>query len=250
MNRDLRNPVVAANWKMNVLPSEAVALTKQIYSDESFSVDSILFPPYTHLSLLKQAIKPKLVLGGQNCSNYAQGAHTSQISANMLKDLGCEYVLLGHSESRESNMMESDLLPAKIERALEAGLQIVYCCGESLELRESNVHLEFIRDQLAQDIFSQTDLSRFIIAYEPIWAIGTGVTASPEQAQDMHEFIREGIRVHLGDDAANQIRILYGGSVKSSNVTALASMPDIDGVLVGGASLIPSEMIYILKAFS
>ncbi len=244
-----RKHIVAANWKMNVLPSDALSLAAEIYDQDAYPVELILFPAFTHIALLKGRINPALLLGGQDCSPWDHGPYTGQISAKMLHDLGCKYVLLGHSEVRQSNPNVNDELPAKIERALAAGLDVVYCCGEHLDHREENVHLAFVFEQLSRHIFVQGDISRFVIAYEPIWAIGTGVTASPQQAQEMHAFIRQGIRDHFGEQAALDVRILYGGSVKGDNAGLLAAMPDIDGVLVGGASLVAAEMRTIIRSF-
>ena len=246
-----KNYLIVANWKMNTLASEckalAIAVTDVEWSDQ---IEVVICPPFTHLSELQNLRKDGILLGAQNCHEKTSGAFTGEISAEMLVDLNCDYVIIGHSERRMMNPNENPMIHSKIKAAIGAGLNVIYCCGESKEIREQNNEMNFVSKQLQNDLFEldAASISKLTIAYEPIWAIGTGKHASPEQAQTMHAFIRNAMTKHFGD--AKHIRILYGGSVNASNVHSIAMQKDVDGVLVGGASLIPSEFKAIIKAFS
>ncbi|NOT36546.1 MAG: triose-phosphate isomerase [Saprospiraceae bacterium] len=251
MNKN-RKAFVAANWKMNVLPSKAVQLAEDIIEAcGNLHVDVVIAPPFTHLSLMKQLIFNNFSLAAQNVHFEDYGAHTGSVSVPMLKDLNVEYVILGHSEIREANHLENSLLPMKINACLKADLSIIYCCGEPKEEREKQNEKQYVKRQLDEN-FSQLiewNSEKIIIAYEPIWAIGTGLTASSEQADEMHAFIRNWIGKKYGDKNARETRILYGGSVKSSNAKELAMKENIDGALVGGASLKAEEFSLIVRGF-
>ncbi len=245
--------LVAANWKMNVLPSEAHALAISITDIEwPDHVELVIFPPFTHLSGLQGIRKDGIKLGAQNCHEKLKGAFTGEISAEMLIDLKCDYVIIGHSERRAMNPNENGLISSKIKTAIEAGLHVMYCCGESKEIREQGDEMNYIFNQLQNDLFNldPATLTKLTVAYEPVWAIGTGNHATPQQAQVMHAFIKKNMMKHIGAHGINQLRILYGGSVNASNVNSFAMQSDIDGVLVGGASLVPNEFKSIISAFS
>lgn len=245
--------LIAANWKMNTLPSECQALVVAITDIEwPKHVEVLICPPFTHLHHLQNFRKDGILLGAQNCHDKSSGAYTGEISAEMLVNLQCDYVILGHSERRAMYPNENIQIHSKIKSAIDAGLQTIYCCGESKETREHGNEMTFIAQQLKKDLFelSPDSINNLSIAYEPIWAIGTGKHASPEQAQSMHEFIRKTMATNFNVEAMKNLRILYGGSVNATNVESLSKMPDIDGVLVGGASLIPCEFKSIIKAFS
>ncbi|MBK9107828.1 MAG: triose-phosphate isomerase [Saprospiraceae bacterium] len=246
-----RQKVVAANWKMNVLPSKAMDLIHQydISFNESFP-QIIVCAPFTNLSNLLESCEMGYFLGAQNCSSEKLGAYTGEIAPEMLVDLNCTHVLIGHSEARQRNPNENLQIPAKIRRAIDCGLKVIYCCGEQLEARNLNQESTFVESQLQADLaqIDIGDLKNLIIAYEPIWAIGTGQHATSEQAQDMHSFIRVVINDKFQNQASS-ICILYGGSVTAINAIQLSQMPDIDGVLVGGSSLKPVEFKSICEAF-
>ncbi|MBK6546193.1 MAG: triose-phosphate isomerase [Saprospiraceae bacterium] len=253
MNHFLRKSLVAANWKMNILPTEANALVRQLIDVEWTSrLDVLICPPYTHLPYLIDLTKEGILIGAQNCHINSFGAYTGEVSAEMLVDIACSHVILGHSERRAADFNENMVVSRKIQHAINAGLEVVYCCGETLEVRESGSENQFVANQLLLDLkgLEAEMLAQLIIAYEPIWAIGTGINATAQQAQAMHLWIREQIRHLFNEQCANNIRIIYGGSVKASNSESLSLMPDIDGVLVGGASLIPKEFQEIIKYFS
>ncbi|MBX7163600.1 MAG: triose-phosphate isomerase [Saprospiraceae bacterium] len=248
-----RSRIVAANWKMNVLPSEAMTLAGQVAQALPIkNVEVIICPPFTHLFSLMSLQSESLKIGAQNCNENPFGAHTGDISAQMLKDLGCRYVIIGHSERRARQSTENARISAKIHAALQAGLKPIYCCGEGLPIREKEAHIEFVKDQLETDLTTlQTEhIEEIVIAYEPVWAIGTGKNASPEQAQEMHASIRKWLSDRFGSVLGTQTRILYGGSVKAVNALALAKQNDIDGFLVGGASLNVDEFIKIVHSVS
>jgi triosephosphate isomerase len=245
--------LIAANWKMNVLPSECKALAIAITDVEwPEQIEVLICPPHTHLQALQDIRKDGIFLGAQNCHAKSKGPYTGEISAEMLKDLNCDYVIIGHSERRAMNPNEDDEISSKLQSALSNGLKVIYCCGESLQTREAGGEKEFVRAQLERDllVLPHEYLKNVTIAYEPIWAIGTGQHATPQQASEMHAFIRQTIKDQIGKSNDSILRILYGGSVNSKNAASLAAMPEINGVLVGGASLIPVEFKAIIKAFS
>ncbi len=247
-----RKSLVAANWKMNVLPSEAFQLAEMVkINTHDLELEVVIAPPYTHLALMTHLSSGNFSLGAQNAHYDGSGAYTGSISIAMLKDLKVEYIILGHSERREAYQMENDLLPKKIEACLRSNIKIIYCCGEPKEQRENKYEKEYVKNQLDHsfNFITEWDSKKIIIAYEPIWAIGTGLTASSDQADEMHKFIRDWIADKYGIEQAEQTKILYGGSVKSSNASDLASKENIDGALVGGASLNAEEFSKIVKAF-
>ena len=253
----MRKNIAAGNWKMNtdletgkILASEVV----QMVNDElTNGAQVVLIPPFTHLTTVKGLIgdSSKVSLGAQNCSNQDAGAYTGEVSVAMLKSVGVEYVVIGHSERREYFNESDELLAEKVSKVLAGDLTPIFCCGEALETRESNAHEAFVCDQIASGLFhlSAEELQKVVIAYEPIWAIGTGVTASSEQAQEMHKTIRDKIAAQYGEALAAEISILYGGSVKPDNAQEIFAQPDVDGGLVGGASLKSRGFTDIAKAF-
>lgn len=243
--------LVIGNWKMNVLPSEAARLVNEILDVTSRNVRFVIAPPFTHISLLNSYISNNCVLAAQGCHEEKSGAHTAEISAWMLRDLGVEYVILGHSEVRQANPNEDARIRSKIHSALDAGLKVVYCCGEPIQIRQEGDPWNYVVAQLERDFMDLivSDIRSVSIAYEPIWAIGTGLNASQEQILDMMSRIRSWLAEKYGPEPANGVSLLYGGSVKGANAGEIANTPHVNGVLVGGASLIPAEFAAILKAF-
>jgi triosephosphate isomerase len=252
----MRKKIVAGNWKMNKLSDEAVALTSELVNmanDEVLGdVKVILCPPAIYLTTLNKYIEtaPNFALAAQNCSDKDAGAFTGEISAGMLSSIGVGYVLIGHSERRQYFSESNTLLAAKVDAALAKGISPIFCCGESLEQRQNEDFIGFVKNQITESLFHLTaeQLLSVIIAYEPIWAIGTGLTASAEQAQEMHKALREHIASKYGEAIAEEISILYGGSVTAASAPELFAAPDIDGGLVGGASLKSREFTNIIKA--
>ncbi|MCR5304479.1 MAG: triose-phosphate isomerase [Lachnospiraceae bacterium] len=238
-----RRKVAAGNWKMNKTPSEAVKLCAELKDlVASDSVDVIYCVPAIDIVPVVDAVKGTNVkVGAENMYIEDSGAYTGEISADMILDAGAEYVIIGHSERREYFCEDDDFLNKKVKKALEKGLKPILCCGETLEQREKGVTLDWINLQIKSDLqgVSASDVAGMIIAYEPIWAIGTGKTATTEQAQEVCGAIRKTIAAVYDQATADSVRILYGGSVKGSNAKELFSQPDIDGGLVGGASLKP-----------
>ena len=216
------------------------------YDTDKFNL--ILIPPFTHLYLVNQAIdSDKVKLGAQNIFWEEKGAYTGEISAEMVKSTGAEYVIIGHSERRQYFNETSDILSRKINIALKYNLKPIYCVGEKLQHRDENKHFDIVKSQIEEVIYNldNEQIKNVIIAYEPVWAIGTGHVATPEQAQEMHQFIRNLIKEKYGEDIADNMTILYGGSVKPNNAEGLFSQPDIDGGLVGGASLKAKDFLDI-----
>lgn len=249
-----RRCIAAANWKMNTTPSEGAALATSL-AQSSFDrhAEMILAVPATHLDRVSGCISEnsQIHLAAQNLWSEPKGAFTGEISAHMLLDLGVEYVLVGHSERRQIFNEDSSVLVKKINAAFEAGLKVIYCCGEPLEAREANEQKYYVNGQLSRELssLSHENMAHLIIAYEPIWAIGTGLTASPEQAQDMHEAIRLFLDTTFGAIISQNMSILYGGSVKANNAASIFSQKDVDGGLVGGASLNAESFIAIANSF-
>ena len=247
-----RKKIVAGNWKMNKSTADAEVLASDLCRDlANFrDVDVVLCPPYTSLQAVGRAIENTLVrLGAQNMHWENSGAFTGEISAAMLRDLYCHYVILGHSERRQLFQETDHDVNTKVKAALAATLNPIMCVGETLEERESGKTEDVITRQVEtglQDIGN--NLGGLIVAYEPVWAIGTGKTATPEQAQDVHHFIRELLQKQFGEAKAGATRIQYGGSVKPDNAKALMSQPDIDGGLIGGASLETRAFVEIVKS--
>lgn len=245
-----RKPLVAGNWKMNGSNELLSQFAKHFENLELNGCDLVLCPPAIFLS---QAVGNSKTSGwhvaAQDVSHCDEGAHTGDISAGMLKKVGCDYVIVGHSERRVDHSESNDLVAQKALSLISQGLIPIFCVGESLETREQNKAQEFVAAQLDAlfSVLSVDQLEKIVIAYEPIWAIGTGVTASPEQAQEMHAFIRDLLAQQHAAVGA-KVRLLYGGSVKSSNADELFSQADIDGGLIGGASLKPEEFEAICRA--
>ena len=242
--------IVAANWKMNLLRKEAVSLFSGLSNSLSDykGAEVVVFPPSIYLADLLQVTNTAIHVGAQNFYFEEKGAYTGEVSATQLKDLGCSYALVGHSERRIIFAESNELLFKKIKAGIKAGLHIIYCCGESLEQRELGNEKTIIREQIkVLRTLSTEELNKISIAYEPIWAIGTGVTASPSQAEEMHAFIR-GVLVDLfSESISDHISILYGGSCNENNAEELFSCQNIDGGLIGGASLKQNAFLQIVE---
>ncbi|KMP12484.1 triosephosphate isomerase [Candidatus Nitromaritima sp. SCGC AAA799-A02] len=238
----MRRPVVAGNWKMNMLISSAGEWVRDLLGRPPIpdAVEVIVAPPFTALAAVGTAIKGSPVeLAGQNMGPEPQGARTGEISAAMLKDAGCRYVILGHSERRQYFAETDALINRKIKIACDHGLKVIFCVGETLDDREGERTRQVVEGQLVAGLSELGDspIRDLVVAYEPVWAIGTGKNASPKQAQDVHRFIRDWYKTSFGADRAEAIRILYGGSVTPETCASLMAQADIDGLLVGGASL-------------
>ena len=251
----MRKKIVAGNWKMNLDLEEGLKFAKSIHKyfldKPAEKVEVILCTPYIHLAGVSAIVnKGKVMLGAQNCASEASGAFTGEISPWMVKSTGAQYVIIGHSERRTYYNEDDRLLNKKTLLAINSGLKVIFCCGEVKEERESNRHFIVVKRQLEEGLFSLSpeQLQSVIIAYEPVWAIGTGLTATPEQAQEMHKFIRELVKEKYGSGPAGKIPILYGGSCKPSNAAEIFSKPDVDGGLIGGASLKKEDFVAIIEA--
>ena len=250
----MRKKIVAGNWKMNTLPAEGVALAKGVAAGKGEVCDSVNFivcPPFTHLQSVVETLKgTNIAVGAQDCATETKGAYTGEVSAEMIAALGCEYVILGHSERRQYYGETSETLNKKMARAYENNLIPIYCVGENLEEREANRHFEVCKQQLEEVVFNLTEeqFANLVIAYEPVWAIGTGKTATAEQAEEIHAYIREVLRSKFGA-AAEECAILYGGSCKPSNAGEIFSKENVDGGLIGGAALKAEDFLGIGKAF-
>ena len=252
----MRKKIVAGNWKMNKTLDEAVALVSEVVNmikDEvTGDVQVVLCPPALYLTTLKPYLEgqSRITLGAQNCHEKASGAYTGEVSAPMLKSINVSYVILGHSERRQYFGETNAQLAEKVDSALANGLTPIFCCGESLEQRQSEIHLDFVRTQLTESLFhlSPEQFANIVIAYEPIWAIGTGLTATSAQAQEMHEILRQHIASQYGQEVADSTTILYGGSANEKNAAELFAQPDVDGGLIGGASLKSREFTNVVKA--
>lgn len=250
----MRKKIVAGNWKMNKTAEEAVSLTSEIVhmiADEVTSdVEVVLCVPSLYLSTLQQYATDRVSIGAQNCHQKASGAYTGEISASMLKSVQIPYVILGHSERRQYFGETDEILAEKVNIALENSLKPIFCCGESLEQRQNEDFIAIVQSQLTNALFhlSAEQFSQIVIAYEPIWAIGTGLTASAQQAQDMHAALRSHIAAKYGQEVADDTTIQYGGSVNAANAAEIFASPDVDGGLVGGASLKSRDFVNIVKA--
>lgn len=250
----IRKQIAAANWKMNLSLTEAKKLIDEINaSDFTAAINqSVVFAvPFPYLIAIQSRINhPHFHICAQNLAATKNGAYTGEVSAEMLKSIGINYVLIGHSERRDYFHETNEILKKKVDLALEYGITPVFCCGEPLSVREDGTQNEYVAHQLKESLFhlDEEKIKHFIIAYEPIWAIGTGKTASSEQAQEMHQHIRNTIATVYGKDVAETVSILYGGSVKAANAAEIFGKPDVDGGLVGGASLIATEFTAIMKS--
>ena len=248
----MRNFLIAGNWKMNGSTAMSTGLSDGIVAGmrASDSVELLVCPPFPYLATVAtQLAGSGLKLGAQNVSEHAAGAYTGETAATMLKDIGCEYVIVGHSERRAMMGESSDIVAAKFCAALAEGLKPVLCIGETLQEREAEQTNAVVSEQLGA-VVDKAGIESFanaVIAYEPVWAIGTGLTATPEQAQDVHKHIR-GVLAAKNEEVAGVVQILYGGSMKGENAAGLLSMPDIDGGLIGGASLNAADFLAIAEA--
>lgn len=232
---------------MNKTSSEALEFAKEINEFEFNKVDVLIAPSFVTLESLRKNLKDEIKLAGQNVSEFDDGAFTGEVSTSMLKDIGVEDVIIGHSERREKFSESNEIINAKVKKALEDGLSVILCLGEPLETKEEDKEVDFVRDELLKSLDGVKNLDKVTIAYEPIWAIGTGKTCSSEDAENMCNEIRNIINEKYGE-ISQKIRILYGGSVKPANAGEILSKENIDGVLVGGASLKASDFIEIIKA--
>ncbi len=251
----MRKKFIAGNWKMNTTTETTKNLITGILnglSDDILEkVDVVVCPPFTSLSTANKIIQNKKIgIGAQNIHQKDEGAYTGEISAPMIKSLNCKYVILGHSERRQYFLESNELINDKIKNALKNELTPILCVGETLEERESNIHKIIVDEQvnLCLKDLSKVDLNNVIIAYEPVWAIGTGKTATPEQANEMHILIRKTLENIFGKETAENTRVLYGGSMNDKNSAELLAKPDIDGGLIGGASLKADSFIQIIKS--
>ena len=253
----MRQKIVAGNWKMNKTFEEADALLFDIakrLENLPTDVQLIVCPPSLYLELATDIVEEdeiELKIGAQNVSQFDAGAYTGEISAPMLSSMNMDYCIIGHSERRKYFAESHEMLAQKVDRLLEYGIEPIFCCGEVLEEREANKHFDVVKAQIADSLFHLNDqeMTNVVIAYEPVWAIGNGKTASAEQAQEMHAFIRSIIKEKYGEELANEMSILYGGSCNPANAVELFANPDVDGGLIGGAALKADDFIKIAQSF-
>ncbi|WP_207533189.1 triose-phosphate isomerase [Desertivirga arenae] len=254
----MRKKIVAGNWKMNLDYTSGMSLISEVLNMVNDEVrgdqEVIVCPPAVLVYSVAQLAKgnPKVSVGAQNCHEAESGAFTGEISASQIKSVGAQYVILGHSERRQYFGETNELLAKKTDAVLKNGLKPIFCIGETLEERNQNIHFQLIKDQLAEGVFhlSAEEFAKVVLAYEPVWAIGTGVTASPEQAQEVHEFIRKEVAAKYGEEVAEDTTILYGGSCNPKNAADLFAQKDIDGGLIGGASLKSRDFTDIITKFN
>ena len=252
----MRKKIVVGNWKMNKNYTDALWLVSEIATmvrDEVLSdVEVVLAPPFVYSYSVQKLIESykNISLGAQNCAQHAVGAYTGEISAEMLVSIKTKYVIIGHSERREYFEENSEIIAQKVSICLENGLIPIFCCGENLDLREDDAYFDFIKRQIGESLFhlSKEQFASVVIAYEPIWAIGTGKTATSAQAQEVHQFIRKVVFDKYGAEIAENLSVLYGGSCKPDNAKELFACPDVDGGLIGGASLKSRDFTDIVKA--
>lgn len=251
----MRKKIVAGNWKMNTTPKEGLSLAndvKNLSSSVPADVELIIAPPFTHIPQIASAmLQSKVQVAAQDCAAWEQGAYTGEVSARMIAESDATHVIIGHSERREYFTESNQTLLNKTLMALQHNLTPIFCCGEVLEERDANKHFDVVEQQVAEVLNKLTpqQFEKVIIAYEPVWAIGTGKTATPEQAQEMHAHIRQVIGKKFGVEAANSTSILYGGSCKPDNAQELFANPDVDGGLIGGAALKAEDFIAIAQSF-
>lgn len=253
----MRKKIVAGNWKMNKNLSDGVALTDSIIEEINKSGENnsikIIIPSFIHIAAIAEKVKTlnNVFVGAQNCSEFSSGAYTGEVSVEMIASAGAKYVIIGHSERRQFFKETNDVLAKKVDLCIGAGLIPILCIGETIEERNANIHLEVVKQQLKESLFhlAENDFSKVIIAYEPVWAIGTGVTATSHQAQGMHNHIRGEINKKYGKTISENTSILYGGSCNAQNAKELFSCIDVDGGLIGGASLKAVDFISIAKSF-
>jgi triosephosphate isomerase len=251
----MRKNIVAGNWKMNKTLQEGLALATELndaLKGVSVNCDVVIGTPFVHLASVVSAIDTtKIGVAAQNCADKESGAYTGEISVSMIQSTGAAYVILGHSERRAYYGETAAILKTKVQLALKSGLTPIFGIGEVLSEREANVHFDVVKSQIADSLFelSAEDFGKIVLAYEPVWAIGTGVTASAAQAQEMHAFIRQTLTEKYGKEVADDCSILYGGSCNAGNAKELFSNPDVDGGLIGGASLKVADFKAIIDAF-
>jgi triosephosphate isomerase len=251
----MRRKIVAGNWKMNMNLDQGLKLVEDIllFSKPDENVLKIIAPPFIHLSAVHEKIRSRtdLALAAQDCHHLASGAYTGEVSASMIASAGAKYVIIGHSERRQYAGETSELLAQKVNIAIANDLFPIFCLGEHMEQRNANTHLEAVRMQLKEGLFhlSAADFKKVLIAYEPVWAIGTGVTATSHQAQGVHHFIRQEINKKYGKEVSENMTILYGGSCNAQNASELFACLDIDGGLIGGASLKANDFASIADSF-
>jgi triosephosphate isomerase (TIM) len=252
----MRTKIVAGNWKMNKTLEEGVQLVKEIQqllvAKPTDKTRVIVSPPYILLKTISDLLKdtPFISTAAQNCYSEEKGAYTGEVSVQMIKSAGAAYVIIGHSERRTYFNETDTMLAKKLRLALGAQLIPIYCCGERLEERNANKHFDVVRNQVNEGLFhfSPEEFSKVVIAYEPVWAIGTGLNATPQQAQEMHLFIRNLIKEKYGEQLAGNSSLLYGGSCNAKNAKELFANPDVDGGLIGGASLIADDFVQIIHS--
>jgi triosephosphate isomerase len=250
----MRKKIVAGNWKMNMELTEGLKLAESVdtyFRLKPSKAEVVLCTPYIHLAGVSQILKDgKVCLGAQNCSSEPSGAYTGEISPAMILSTGAGYVIIGHSERRSYYHEDNTILNRKTKLALSTGLKVIFCCGEVLGERESGKYFDVVRNQIENGLFNipAEDMKNVVVAYEPVWAIGTGLTATPEQAQEMHQFIRGLFSEKYGKEIADNLTILYGGSCKPSNAAEIFSKPDVDGGLIGGAALKKDDFTAIVEA--
>jgi len=249
----MRNKIIVGNWKMNLDYPQAMGLVDLIIqqTDDAMKTQIVLAPPFPYISEveLQVMMRTNILVAAQNCSDKDKGAYTGEVSAAILRSIGAEMVIIGHSERRTYFNETDDIVAEKVIRVIESNLKPVFCCGETKEQRNSGNQLDVVKTQLTKGLFhlNNKSIAGVIVAYEPVWAIGTGVNATAEQAQEMHLHIRNLIKEKYGADVSNNISILYGGSVNAKNAAELFSCKDVDGALVGGSSLVADEFVAIIK---
>lgn len=251
----MRKKIVAGNWKMNTTVPEGVELAKAVVEKSAQlpeNVGLIVAPPFTHLASVASVLKgSKVQLSAQNCADHEKGAYTGEVSVSMLASVGCQWTILGHSERRQYYGETDEKLVEKVKLALAGGLGVILCVGENLEQREAGKHFDVVTDQIKNVLYNFTadDMKKIIVAYEPVWAIGTGKTATAEQAEEIHACIRKVLADKFGAQLADDTTILYGGSCKPSNAKELFAQKDIDGGLIGGAALKADDFIQIALSY-
>jgi triosephosphate isomerase len=251
----MRKKIVAGNWKMNTTVPEGVELAKAVAEKSAQlpeNVGLIVAPPFTHLASVAPVLKGSRVqLSAQNCADHEKGAYTGEVSVSMLTSVGCQWTILGHSERRQYYGETDEKLVEKVKLALAGGLGVILCVGENLEQREAGKHFDVVTEQIKNVLYNFTadDMKKIIVAYEPVWAIGTGKTASAQQAEEIHACIRKVLADKFGAQVADDTTILYGGSCKPANAPELFAQPDIDGGLIGGAALKADDFIQIAKSY-
>lgn len=251
----MRKKIIAGNWKMNTDLKTGVELAKSVsekINNLDFNTDEfgmIVTPPFSHIYPVGQVLSNKIGLSSQNVAAWDKGAYTGETSAQMIKSIGAKYAIIGHSERRSYFGESSQTLLSKVKLSLENKLTPIFCIGEVLEEREANKQFDIVKSQIQEVLFelNMSDFEKVIVAYEPVWAIGTGKTASPEQAQEIHAFIRKIVTDKFGENVAQNTTILYGGSCKPANADGLFAQPDIDGGLIGGAALNSDDFVQLLK---